>query len=64
LESHPGSKGIFLETAHPVKFPDAVEQYTGIKLELPASVQDIMKNEKVSIKMKPDYAALKDYLMA
>lgn len=63
LESQPGSKGIFLETAHPVKFPDAVEQYTGIQLELPASVQDIMKSEKLSIKMKPEYAALKDYLM-
>ncbi|MEI9908462.1 MAG: threonine synthase [Bacteroidota bacterium] len=24
LEKHPDSKGIFLETAHPVKFPDAV----------------------------------------
>jgi threonine synthase len=63
LEKHPGDKGIFLETAHPVKFPDAVEQYTGIKLELPASVRDIMKSKKVSIKMKPEYAALKDYLM-
>ena len=26
LEKHPGRRGIFLETAHPVKFPDAVEK--------------------------------------
>jgi threonine synthase len=64
LENHPGSKGIFLETAHPVKFPDAVEQYTGTKLELPVSVQDIIKSKKVSIKMKPEYKALKDFLLA
>ena len=64
LESHPYSKGIFLETAHPVKFPDAVELHTGVTIELPASVKDIMKSKKVSTVMKPEYVALKDYLMA
>jgi threonine synthase len=64
LECHRESKGIFLETAHPVKFPDAVEQYTGTKLELPVSIQGIMKSKKVSIKMKPEYKELKDYLLA
>lgn len=62
LDAHPGSKGIFLETAHPVKFPEAVEQHTGQKIALPASVKDIVERKKVSIKMKPSYAALKDYL--
>jgi threonine synthase len=63
LDKHAESKGIFLETAHPVKFPDAVEQNTGTKLTIPASVQNIMQNKKVSIKMKPQYESLKDYLM-
>ncbi len=63
LEKHPDSKGIFLETAHPVKFPDAVEQQTGRSIELPPSVKDIMKRKKISTVMKPEYAALKDYLM-
>ena len=64
FDGHPGSKGIFLETAHPVKFPDAVEKYTGVKPGIPASMKDIMNNKKVSIKMRPQYALLKDYLMS
>jgi threonine synthase len=63
LDEHPESKGIFLETAHPVKFPDAVEQYTGIKPGVPPSMKDIMNNKKISIKMKAGYGELKDYLM-
>ncbi len=64
LETHTGTKGIFLETAHPVKFPDAVEEFTGVKLIVPPSVKKIMQDTKTSTKMKPDYAALKDYLMS
>jgi threonine synthase len=64
LDEYPESKGIFLETAHPVKFPDAVEKYTGSKPAVPPSMNDIMKNKKVSIKMKPAYTSLKDYLMS
>lgn len=56
-------KGIFLETAHPVKFPDAVENITGSKIEIPASVADIMSRQKKSLLMKPAYANLKDYLL-
>ena len=63
LEQHPDKKGIFLETAHPVKFPEAVEKNTGRKIDLPASVQEIVKNKKVSVKMKSGYASLKDYLL-
>jgi len=63
LDNHPGSKGIFLETAHPVKFPEAVEGVTKTKISLPAPLRDMMKAQKVSIKMPPGYAALKDYLM-
>ncbi len=64
MGAHPGSKGIFLETAHPVKFPDAVEKHTGTRPDIPASVYNIMNNKKVTVKMKPDYKALKDYLMS
>ncbi|MBL7740543.1 MAG: threonine synthase [Chitinophagaceae bacterium] len=63
LDDHTGDKGLFLETAHPVKFPDAVEQYTGKKPELPASVQGIMNSKKISTVMKPHYESLKDYLL-
>jgi len=63
LDKHPGDKGIFLETAHPVKFPEAVEGITKSKIEIPYEVEDILQAPKVSVKMKSNYAALKDYLM-
>jgi threonine synthase len=39
LEKHPDQAGIFLETAHPVKFPDAVQQFTGKPVEPPDSIK-------------------------
>ncbi|MGZ8550073.1 MAG: threonine synthase, partial [Chitinophagaceae bacterium] len=42
LECNPSSKGIFLETAHPVKFPDAVEKAAGKKIEVPSAISAIM----------------------
>lgn len=63
LKEHPGQKGIFLETAHPVKFPDAVMEATGQQVTLPFSVESLMKQDKKSILMKPDMAELKEYLL-
>ncbi len=64
LETDPSAKGIFLETAHPVKFPDAVEKITGKNIELPASLEHIMIQQKKSIKMKAEYDELKNYLLS
>ena len=63
LGTHPEAEGFFLETAHPVKFPDAIEQHTGKKIGIPASVAGIMNSKKVTTKMKPVYEALKNYLL-
>lgn len=64
LEKHPGKKGFFLETAHPVKFPDAVEKATGRTIEIPASIFSIMQEEKKSVKIKADFSVLKKYLLS
>ena len=64
LKEHPGQKGFFLETAHPVKFPDAVELVIGGKIEVPKSVGHLLNKKKESVKMKADYQELKTYLMA
>ena len=56
-------QGIFLETAHPVKFPESVEKITGRKIEIPETLVSMMKNEKKSTLMKPDYNRLKEYLL-
>ncbi|MEI9945013.1 MAG: threonine synthase [Chitinophagaceae bacterium] len=64
LDDHPGDKGIFLETAHPVKFPEAVEKITGTIIEIPISVKDIMDKKKQSVFIKADYNNLKEFLLS
>lgn len=63
LENHPEQKGMILETAHPVKFPDAVENAIGKHIEIPSSVQFIMAKEKQSVLIKADYQQFKEYLL-
>jgi threonine synthase len=63
LHNHPAEKGMVLETAHPVKFPDAVESCIGKPIAIPPAVQSIMSKEKQSITIKADYQELKDYLL-
>ena len=63
LASHPSEKGIFLETAHPVKFYDVVEPIIQQKVPLPEAVQALLGKEKKSIRMEPDYDILKNYLL-
>jgi threonine synthase len=52
-----------LETAHPVKFPDAVESCIGKAIEIPAAVQSIMDKEKKSVLIEADYEQFKEYLL-
>lgn len=63
LQSHPGEKGIFLETAHPVKFPAAVEETTGKVIPVPESIEDIMNRPKNSTVIKPGYDSLREFLL-
>ena len=63
LNDNPNEKGIFLETAHPVKFPEAVEKATGHFISIPDSLLPIMKKDKLSIVIPADYSALKDFLL-
>ncbi|MBT2161638.1 threonine synthase [Zobellia barbeyronii] len=61
-ESHPGTYGIFLETAHPVKFLDVVEDTIGRTVEIPEQIKKVMDKEKKSISIK-EYDELKQYLL-
>ncbi len=63
LQEHPEEKGIFLETAHPVKFPQAAEKITGKAIDIPGSLSAMMQQPKKTILVKPDYDQLKQYLM-
>jgi threonine synthase len=63
LDSHPGEKGIFLETAHPVKFYDVVEPVINEKVPVPGSVSRIMDIPKQSTVVKAEYDELKQFLL-
>jgi threonine synthase len=63
LNEHPGSAGIFVETAHPAKFTDIVEPLIGVAVEMPQSLMERLTGEKQSIVMKSGYANLEDYLI-
>lgn len=58
---NPNVYGIFLETAHPVKFLDVVEDTLGLSPEIPPQIQKVMGKEKKSIKIS-SYEELKSYL--
>jgi threonine synthase len=63
LEEHPGQKGIFLETAHPVKFPDTVEKFTGAHVQTPEAVRALFGKCKTSLKIKADYEVFRKSLL-
>lgn len=63
LQQHPKQKGFFLETAHPVKFSDVVEQVIGKSLDIPAPMQPLFQLKKKAVVMKAEYGELKSYLM-
>ena len=64
LEEHPAEKGMFLETAHPVKFYDVVEPIINEKVPVPASVAAILNSKKHAVKMGTAYQEFKEYLLA
>lgn len=56
--------GIFLETAHPAKFKETVEEIIGKPIEIPQPLQAFMKGEKKSIGLKNNYDLFKDTLLS
>ena len=63
LEKHPGKYGVFLETAHPIKFLDTVEETLERKVPMPEHIKSLLDKEKKSIGIK-NYADLKSYLLS
>jgi len=63
MEENPGEKGIFLETAHPVKFYDIVEPIIHQKISIPAPVNELRNKKKLSIVLEPSYENLKEFLL-
>ena len=57
-----GNTGIFLETAHPAKFPEEVEKATKTAVQIPDPLKEVMKREKQSVKTENKYENLADIL--
>ncbi len=63
LKATPEGPGIFLETAHPVKFKPEVERCLGISLELPPQIQAVMGGE-IHATPVAGYEQLRAFLLA
>ena len=62
LETHQDVQGIFLETAHPVKFLEVVEPVTETKIDLPEQIQQVMGKSKKAAYIS-NYDQLKSFLL-
>lgn len=60
----PDEIGVFLATAHPAKFPDAVEEVTGKPVELPSELASLLHLQLQSEPLANDVTALKRRLRA
>lgn len=58
-----GECGIFLETAHPAKFKQTVENIIHSEVDIPAKLQAFMQGEKQSLPMSKDFDSFKAFLM-
>jgi len=63
LNENSGKKGFILGTAHPVKFPEAVEKAVPITIEIPEGLQDLMIKDKKTVEINPDFEELKRFLL-
>ncbi len=55
--------GIIVETAHPAKFKDVVEEMIGKEIEIPARLAVCLDKEKKAIKLDNRFDTLKSFLM-
>lgn len=59
----PGEVGVFLETAHPAKFKEKVDDILGTDMAIPERLQTFMRGKKQSVEMANDFDAFKSFLM-
>ena len=61
---HAGETGVFLETAHPAKFKDTIENIIGEPVEIPQKLKEFMKGEKQSVRLSKDFLEFKRFLIS
>ena len=55
--------GIFLETAHPAKFPEIVSGLLGAQVEMPAQLKPAFSKQKQSVLISSRYDEFKSFLL-
>jgi threonine synthase len=55
--------GVFLETAHPAKFLDVMDDALGERINIPDELSNLLSKEKVSHKMSNDFDTFKTWLL-
>jgi threonine synthase len=63
LDSPPDTVGIFMETAHPVKFKDVVEGAIHQMVPIPERLNVFLKMEKHTIRLTSSFDELKQFLL-
>jgi threonine synthase len=63
LSAEQGDKGIFLETAHPIKF-DSVAEILGASVERPVAIEALEGKTKVSVEVDNNYAHVKEMILS
>ena len=61
-ELNPDRVSVVLSTAHPAKFPDAVEKATGVRPPLPAHLADLFEREERFTRLPNDLAAVQEFV--
>lgn len=64
LKKNQQTQGFILETAHPVKFPDAVKAATLQEPPVPPAAMELFGKQKRSTPMQKDYSSFKEYLLS
>ena len=61
--AHPGSEAVcvFLSTAHPCKFPDALPQEVASKIVVPEAVKGLKNKQRQATAMTVDFPLFKEY---
>ncbi len=63
LDGKPNTKGIFLETAHPCKFSEVVEDVIDMKVAIPEALQAMQGMPQYKQSIAAEYSQLRDYLL-
>lgn len=65
MQLRPDELGIFLETAHPAKFTETVEEIVGKgNVPMPDRLLEFMKGEKKTVEMGVEFGEFKKYLLS